>query len=219
MPTRKELLEELADRLDDLGDDFESSSDSYRDAADAYEASAERFADASDRLADQVEYTFNGVSVSVKEAADSHGRSIERAGNDIMSGLIVGAVVLIGGLAIGGLVKLAMQRGLEIRRKTQMITSILSLHEKHGAMSYDFVLERSYAEDTDTEERRTLLNGLIAEGIVIDGHLGDPDLLTIDADGEEVTAYFEWLEDLTGDDEDDEDDDDWEDDEPEVGRA
>ncbi len=55
-----------------------------------------------------------------------------------------------------------------IKKKNDMISSIQLLQKRHSYLTYPFVINRSFAHNTDREERRTILNGLINDGIVIE---------------------------------------------------
>lgn len=201
MPTRKEILEALAENLDGLSDRMGESSDRYRDAADGFSDGANRMADASDRLAEQVEYTFNGVSISLENAADRHGKSIEKAGSDFVAGLVGGAAVLAGGMIVGGVLKIfgdlflvLKEQAEETQKKINMIESIMALQNKYGPMEYDFVAQRSFAVSSTLEERQTILNGLIFDEIVQEAAVDGRMLLSIDPEGEALTDFWEWLD-------------------------
>lgn len=189
MPTRKELLEALTDNVEGLSGEILDSTDTLSDSTD-------RMVEATDRMTENVEYYVNGVRVSLDDAAGRHGKSIEKAGGDILVGLIGGAAVLAGGLAIGGLIKVAMQRSKEACQRIQIIDSIISLHDTHGAMDYDFVVARSYAVDTTSEERQTMINGLMYEGIIIETQIDGQMKLIVDEDSDALDAHWEWLEEL-----------------------
>ncbi len=198
MPTRKEIFEALAENIGDLSDEMEESSYRHRDAANSFSSGAARMSDATDRLAQQVEYTFNGMSVSFEKAADRHGKSIEKAGGDFVAGLVGGAAVLAGGIIVGGLLgifgDLLKERAEEIQKKIQMIKLIIALQEKYGPMDYDFVAKRAFAVSSTLEERQTILNGLIFDKIVQEVLAGNRVLLSIDPESEALSDFWEWLD-------------------------
>jgi hypothetical protein len=104
----------------------------------------------------------------MRAALDEHGKNIKSAGESLMVGLIASTVIGIGGLIFNKILDVAIQRGKLDAQIIQLVTSIYSLQQRHGPMDYDFILERSYAEGTTTDERRTLINGLVASGLIED---------------------------------------------------
>ncbi|AXS40187.1 hypothetical protein [Breoghania sp. L-A4] len=105
MPTRKEILEALAENLDDLSDRMGESSDRYRDAADRHGKSIEKAG--SDFVAGLV----GGAAV-------------------LAGGMIVGGVLRI----FWDLLGVLKERAEEIQKKIQMIESIIAIKKirPHG---------------------------------------------------------------------------------------
>lgn len=132
---------------------------------------------------------------SIIEAADLHGKTVEKAGSDIAEGLIVGAAVFCVGLIHISLINLVIQRTTANRQFVQMFDSVVCIFRKNGpTIPYDFVLKRSYAEGTTSEERQTLLNGLIYLGIVEDNYNGEPEILYLDPDSDHIAAIYNSFE-------------------------
>lgn len=157
MATRKELLEELDDSIDVLTDTLD-------DQGMVYEAASYRMSDAADRLSVVV----NGHAIELNNVATS----VKSAGSDIRDGLIVGAVLTIAGGVITAFangismaVQASMEALLDLRKRNEMISSIDTLSETHPRITYGLAVERSYAYNSDREERMNLLNGLIRDGI------------------------------------------------------
>jgi len=121
--------------------------------------------------------------------------NIKKAGRDIAGGLIVSSVIsLVSGVVSKGIEQF-VERVKEINRKTELINSIIKLQEIHQYLTYRFVIERSYASNTTNEERQTILNGLISDGIVTQYKYNkNIKALRIDEDNPELLAYWEWLD-------------------------
>ncbi|MDW3224161.1 MAG: hypothetical protein R8G34_14990 [Paracoccaceae bacterium] len=183
MPTRKELLE-------DLNANVEGLSGEILDGVEAYTASADRISEASETF----ELTVNGMRVALDDAAEKHGRSLERAANDVAGGLIVSSVINVAGAAIGGLFKLALDRQKEAVQRIQIIDSVVKLHDTHGPMDYDFLVQRSYAQDTGKKKRRTLINGLIFEGILYEEEVDGVMKVLVDDDSDALEAHWDWID-------------------------
>lgn len=186
MPTRKELLGDLSENVEGLTGDI-------RDGAETYAASADRIAEASETF----ELTVNGARVALDEAAEKHGRSLERAASDVAGGLIVSSIINVGGTAIGGIVKLALERQKEAVQRIQIIDSVVKLHDTHGPMDYDFLVKRSFAPNTGKKKRRTLINGLICEGILYEEQIDGAMMVLLDEDSDALNAHWDWIDSLT----------------------
>lgn len=107
-------------------------------------------------------------AAEMRAALEEHGKNIKGAGESLMVGLIASTVIGIGSLIFSKIIDVAIQRGKSDAQIIQLVTSIFSLQQRHGPMDYNFILERSYAEGTTTDERRTLINGLVASGLLED---------------------------------------------------
>ena len=149
--------------------------------------------DSADRTSRRFEAAAQEQSRALQVAANEHGKIVTRAGQSIAEGLIVGSTVLVGGLIVSRLmntiIEYALVVGRMVRQEIQMVDSILKLQENYGSMTYRFVVQRSYAEDSTNEERQNILNGLIAEGVVIDKYQGKNNQLFIDS---ESVGFLDW---------------------------
>lgn len=145
-----------------------------------------------------LENSNNEHATAVKEAARIRGESLNKAVNTGVGGLIVVAVINIIGSVIETVLKLAIERAKTNAQEIEIVESIWLLQQKYGAMTYNFALKRSYANNSTTDERRTLLNGLIMAGIIQDNYQGDPNLLFIDKDADEFIEFYSWVEQIAG---------------------
>jgi hypothetical protein len=143
--------------------------------------------------------------VSIETAASTlegglvaHGKSIESAGDSLVASVIIYAVGSIATSMTDKLMTFVIEAAKSNNQMIEMVNSIWLLQQKYGAMDYNFVLDRSYASKTTTDERRTILNGLIMMRIIEDNHLNDANLLTIDEDSDMFQAYLCWEEEYTG---------------------
>lgn len=121
-------------------------------------------------------------AAEMRAAIEAHGASVKDAGKYLSDGLIVASVLAIGGFVVNKIIDLSIQRGKSEAQIIQLVDSIYSLQERHGPMEYGFILERSYAESTTTDERRTLINGLVASGFLEDNNAEYPGKLAVNAD-------------------------------------
>lgn len=191
MPTRKELLENLEYEMERLTEAQQYNSD----ALNRYNES-------------QIQ-----SSEGIERAAEHHGeqlieasKSIESAGDSILAGLVGGAAILVGGISslfIGGVtlfaIKLLLERIKETNKKTDIIKSILKLQSIYPYLTYRFVIDRSFAEGSTTEERQTLFNQLISEGFVTHYKHDNVNALKIDADNPKLMEYWKWLDEIKQD--------------------
>lgn len=182
MPTRKELLELLGENVEGLSDEMSGYADAHRDAAEAIYQAAERNRDAADN--------FSSASDVIATSAKNLGGDLIAATAVLAGGLIGAAVVNLYGNMIGDVVPILFERAMEVRRKTQMIESILALQERNKRLTYDLVLERAFAQSSDMEMRRTILNELIFEDIA---EQNKGDFIYIDPEGEALNDYWTWL--------------------------
>ncbi|SEN54948.1 hypothetical protein SAMN04488077_12023 [Roseovarius tolerans] len=168
MPTRKELLE-------DLNDNVEGLSGEILDSAEAYSNSADRIA----------------------EAKEKHGRSIKRAASDIEGGLVVSGVLHLLGAVFGAAAQAApliRENNIEAAQRIQIIGSVLDLIDAQGPLDYEYLVKRSYAQDTRKGDRRTLINGLIWEGILYEEEVDGVMLVHVADDSDALEAYWDWLD-------------------------
>jgi hypothetical protein len=125
-------------------------------------------------------------AAEMRAALVEHGKSIEDAGQSLANGLIVSSVLAVTGNAFNNIfnkvIDIAIQRGKSEAQTIQLVSSIFSLQQRHGPMEYNFIVDRSYAQDTTTDERRTLINGLIHSGFMEDDNEEYPQKLFMDED-------------------------------------
>ena len=110
--------------------------------------------------------------------------------------MIGSAVIHVAGGIFGTIFEIIRERAFEIRRKTDVIQSLIALQRKHGPVKYKFAVDRSFAQGTDREMRRTIVNGLIYEGIIEEDTSSSPPRLWIDEDGEALEEYWRFLDDI-----------------------
>jgi len=138
----------------------------------------------------------------IREALESHGQAAENLGRDIKKsganievGLIVSSVLLAGAYFFSTILTRINERSIANKQFVQMFDLVVCLFEKYESeLSYEFVLERSYAEDTTTEERQTLLNGLIHYGVIEDNYDGEADMLYLDPSSPHILELYDYLE-------------------------
>ena len=133
-------------------------------------------------------------SLAAKQAAQELGSNVSEAGKSIRDGFIVGAAALgflaLLGFAVSKIADLSREQDLSQRQRFQLFDSIVRLFKEYGPMTYEFVLERSYAEGADTEKRRSLLNELIHHGVIADNYNGDPKMLFLDPYDDNIATVY-----------------------------
>jgi hypothetical protein len=191
MPTRKELLENLEYEMERLTEAQQYNSDALQRYNESQIQSSE----------------------GIERAAEHHGeqlikasKNIESAGDSILAGLVGGAAILVGGIAslfVGGVtlfaIKLLLERIKETNKKTDIIKSFINLQSIYPYLTYNFVIDRSYAESTNREERQNLINQLISEGIITNYKYGKHNSLRIDEDNPKLLEYWKWLDEVRHD--------------------
>lgn len=101
---------------------------------------------------------------------------------------------LIGAIFLGGILSALLQKAKEINMKTELIKSILKMQEKHENLRYEYILERSYAENANKEDRQNIINGLIYDGILTESQIEGDTILKIHNDNPELLSYWQWLD-------------------------
>ena len=188
MPTRRELLE-------DLNDNVEGLSGEILDSAEAYSNSADRIAETTETF----ELAINGMRVAMDDAAEKHGRSIKRAASDIEGGLFVSGVLHLLGAVFGAAAQAApliRENNIEAAQRVQIIGSVLDLINAQGPLDYEYLVKRSYAQDTRKGDRRTLINGLIWEGILYEEEVDGVMLVHVADDSDALEAHWDWLDEM-----------------------
>ena len=78
-----------------------------------------------------------------------------------------------------------------------MINSIVKLQTIHPYLTYNFIIERSYASDANREDRQTILNGLISDGMITQyRHNTNINALRIDKDNPELKAHWDRVDEI-----------------------
>lgn len=187
MPTRSELI-------DDLREEIEYLNESLRESRERHSVEV---ADLTDALYDNTYKQFDPVdlnSASLESALDRNTKAAKGVEDAILT--------LLGGLLIGGLVvevvKAIVKRVREVNKKTSMIRSIQFLQDKHPYLTYNFIVERSSADRANKDERQTILNELIEDGIVTDVRGGRRNSLEIRDDNTKLADYWQWLDEIRG---------------------
>ena len=200
MPTRKELLEELTDEIERLTDVEQDTTDALQRYADAQNDAANRMERAAQEYSDaQLE-----SSASIERASEKHSdalikasENIKSAASDLGSDIVGAAVVGLFGFAFIALIKTLIESVKELNKKTELINSIVKLQTIHPYLTYHFIIERSYAAGTDREERQTILNGLISEGIITQYKYEENiNSLKIESDNPALIDYWERLDEI-----------------------
>jgi hypothetical protein len=168
MPTRKELLEELRYEIEHL-------SDTVTDGSDVLAASHEALEKHGQTQLQAAEVIFKGL---------------DKVGGDIIAAMFVGGFAWLMGKAIVVLI----ERIREINKKTDMIKSIQKLQAKYSHLSYEFIVERSFAGRASKDERQSILNELIHDEIVTTKESESGEVLSIEPDNPKLIEYWEWLD-------------------------
>jgi len=190
MATRKELLDELNQQLEKL-------SDTVGDRSRALEDSNNDLGDAHDALRGEIGHFSN----SLDESLEKHANAQEKAAQTLSKGLsdlgsdIIGAAVVGGALFLGGkLLTMLIERVQETNRKTEMIKSIQFLQSSMSPLPYSLAIERSSAANATTDQRQSILNELIHDGIVTVKREADVETLRIEPDNQKLLEYWDWIE-------------------------
>ena len=168
MPTRKEILENLQYEIERLTDVEQNNIDALQQVADKHTEALQKHGDA------QIEAS----------------QTIERAIKSFDSGIEGGVFMLL----FGGLIAALYKRVKEINKKTDLIKSILKLQEKNECLSYNFIIERSFAEGSTKEERQNIINELIYDGIITEYKKEGVEAVRIDKNSSELKSYWDWLD-------------------------
>jgi hypothetical protein len=170
MPTRKETLEDLRYEMERL-------SDSVQDNTYAQDEPRE---------------------VNVHVDTSGLDNALSHLGDSIVRAVLTGIGGFIGGMLLAYhqqqemmVAKLLFKFVRELNRKSEMIDSIQRLQKQEESLSYQFLVDRSYAEGTTKDHRQTILNGLISDGIVTKCGL---DEFEIDPDGPRLADFRERLD-------------------------
>ncbi|MEX0812268.1 MAG: hypothetical protein WD048_08625 [Chitinophagales bacterium] len=203
MPTRKELIEELTHEIERLRYTERNATDALKKYADAQSGAADRI----ERSAQKYSAAQLRSSASIERASERHSDALNKASENVSSaastlgGMIFGSVVIgLFGLAFGAIIKILIEEVLELNKKTELIQSIIKLQTIHPYLTYRFIIERSYAKETNREQRQTILNGLISEGIITKyKYKGNINALTIEKDNPALIEYWKRLEEMRND--------------------
>lgn len=82
----------------------------------------------------------------------------------------------------------------EINMKTDLINSIQSLQARYAFLSYEFILERSFAQGATRDERQNVLNELLHDGIVTSKQSENGEVFLIEPNNPKLIERQEWLE-------------------------
>src|SRR5260370_6050659 len=165
MPTRKELLEELSNEIGQLSSAVTDGSQDVRASAGALEEHGRAQIQAAETIAD----------------------GLKEASGEILVASVVGGVLGLLGNALGNRIR-------EINMRTDLIKSIQSLQARHASLSYEFILERSFAQGASKHQRQNDLNELIHDGIVTSMQSENGEVFSIDPNNPKLIERQEWLD-------------------------
>ncbi len=184
MSKRDERSETLNNQLERLSDSVENASDQISNSM-SYSVTIET----------GLESHFS----QLKDSIDSHQDSVSDLANairdgagSIFTGLVVGGIFALGAKALG----LAVERANEIRKKTDLIKSILRLQDKYPYLTFRFIMERASVKGASDQELKGIINELIDDNILLEYRCENINALKIDPESKELKAYWDWLEDL-----------------------
>ncbi|MFA6459193.1 MAG: hypothetical protein WCV79_02220 [Candidatus Paceibacterota bacterium] len=145
------------------------------------------------QLTEKLELVSDKMSGPVILDSSSLEKSLEKKAHDNRGYAVLGlvAAVLASRRARNEMIREEIR---EINKKTSLFNSISCLGDSHERLTYDFIVERAYVEGTDQEERRTILNGLIIEGIVTEYNIDEELYYKIDDDKPEVIDWRERID-------------------------
>ncbi|MCR4319888.1 MAG: hypothetical protein NUV74_06075 [Candidatus Brocadiaceae bacterium] len=205
MATKKELLEELGAEIarlsrtvDDGFDRFSEPIDvksedfvaSHKEITSALERAAEAHERSTEALSFRIESSLEKHGEAQLQAADIISKSIGKAVDDIIGGVIVGGFLWLCAKGIAALIELVR----EVSKKTDMILSIQALQKKYPSLSYDFIVERSFVESANKEERQNILNELMHDGIVTSKNIQMKEILCIEPNNPNLLEYWKWID-------------------------
>jgi len=128
-----------------------------------------------------------------RETGREIANAINNLGNTLLPALLIGG--LMGGLMAGRreaeakLLDFTLEILKELRQKSSMIKSILHLQKHHTHLTYRLLLERAAVRGASMQDRRDILNELIAEEILIEYPHDEATAIRIDAEGCALKAY------------------------------
>lgn len=176
MPTQKELMGDLRDEMEYLRESVRENSERHSEPIQLDTGDLEYF------LQDNVD--------ALRRNEQAMADAVDKFADSLMSGIttLIGGL-LIGGLIGGGLVMLVKYLK-EINQKISLIKSIQFLQGEHPYLTYNFIIERSSADRANKEERQTILNELIQDGIVTSYQYGKRKAYKIKPDNPNLLAHW-----------------------------
>ena len=172
MPTRKEVMEVLSDRISEMNEGYSSHAEQLDSFGDSLGRSSER------------------LGYSIEKA----GNSVQSAADTLIGGLIVAPIVQLYCNAIAAVTTAVVDSIIQLGQKSVMINSICQLQETHGPMRYSFAVKRAWANGAKKETKKEILNQLIYEGIVEEIQTNGEFLLRIDPESEALSLHWERME-------------------------
>lgn len=176
MPTQKELMGDLRNEMEYLRESVRENSERYSEPLQLDTADLEYF------LQDNVD-ALRSNEQAMADAVDKFADAIKTGVTTLIGGL------LIGGLIGGGLFMLVKYLK-KINQKTSMIKSIQFLQGEHPYLTYNFIIERSSADRASKEERQTILNELIQDGVVTSYQYGKSKAYEIKPDNPNLLTHW-----------------------------
>lgn len=176
MPTQKELLGDLRNEMEYLRESVRENSE---------------------RHSEPIQLDTGGLEYILQDAVDAlrrHEEGMANAVDNFADSIKSGVATLLGGLLIGGLIggglALLVKHVKKINQKTSLIKSIQFLQGEHPYLTYNFIIERSNADRANKEERQTILNELIQDGIVTSHQYGKRKAYEIKPDNPKLLAHW-----------------------------
>ena len=177
MPTQKELMAALRDELRYL-------KASVLENAKRYSQPVQLETSELAYLLQDSASAVRGHEKAMADVVDKFAESLQIGIKDLFGEL------LIGGL-IGGGIALLLNHLKMMNQKISMIKSIQFLQTEHPYLTYDFIVERSSANRANKEDRQTILNELIQDGIVTSYQYDDKKAYEIKPDNPKLSAFWE----------------------------